>query len=204
MVLTAGHPRHDQMFPILEPRDIERLKRFGWSVTYPAGTQIAKTGSLAPGFVLLLSGKVEVSQQTGLDQREPIVTHPPGSFMGELDQLSGRPALVDARREAGRGARHPVGAPARRPGRGGRARRAHHARADPAPRRPAPGAASAGPCSSAAPRRRHVFVWPGFLSRNGQPHQCSIPARLLRATLVEHFHVDRRSSRSCSARTDSC
>lgn len=27
---------------------------------------------------------------------EPIVTHGPGSFMGELAQLSGRPSLVDA------------------------------------------------------------------------------------------------------------
>ncbi|WP_146172527.1 hypothetical protein [Mesorhizobium helmanticense] len=52
MVLATGHPRYDQMFPVLEPRDIERLKRFGRSVTYLAGTQIAKTGSLGPGVVV--------------------------------------------------------------------------------------------------------------------------------------------------------
>jgi thioredoxin reductase (NADPH) len=96
MVLATGHPRYAQMFPILEPRDIERLKRFGGSVTYPAGTQIAKTGSLAPGFVVLLSGKVDVSQQTALDRREVIVTYQAGQFTGELAQLSNRPSLVDS------------------------------------------------------------------------------------------------------------
>lgn len=90
------HPRYDQMFPVLEPRDIERLKRFGKSLKYPAGAQIAKTGSLAPGFVVLLSGKVEVSQQTALDQREVIVTYQAGQFSGELAQLSNRPSLVDS------------------------------------------------------------------------------------------------------------
>lgn len=84
------------MFPVLEPRDIERLKRFGKSLTYPAGAQIAKTGSLAPGFVVVLSGRVEVSQQTALDQREVIVTYQAGQFSGELAQLSNRPSLVDS------------------------------------------------------------------------------------------------------------
>ncbi len=90
------HPRHDQMFPVLRPRDIERLKRFGKSLTYPAGAQIAKTGSLAPGLVVLLAGKVEMSQQTALDQREVIVTYQAGQFSGELAQLSNRPSLVDS------------------------------------------------------------------------------------------------------------
>ena len=96
MTTSTRHPRYDQMFPVLEPRDIERLKRFGTSVTYPAGAQIAQTGSLAPGFVVLLSGKVEVSQQTALGEREVIVTYQPGQFSGELAQLSDRPSLVDS------------------------------------------------------------------------------------------------------------
>src|SRR5439155_17832429 len=32
-----------------------------------------------------------------LGRDQPIVTHGPGSFMGELAQLSGRPSLVDAK-----------------------------------------------------------------------------------------------------------
>jgi thioredoxin reductase (NADPH) len=46
---------------------------------------------------VVLRGEVAVSQHNVLGHSEPIVTHPPGSFMGELAQLSGRPALVDAR-----------------------------------------------------------------------------------------------------------
>lgn len=95
MTSLTHHPRYDQMFPVLEPRDIERLKRFGSDAAYRAGTRIVTSGSLAPGFVVLLSGKIEVSQETALDRREVIVTYGAGQFTGELAQLSDRPALVD-------------------------------------------------------------------------------------------------------------
>jgi thioredoxin reductase (NADPH) len=36
-----------------------------------------------------------MTQRIGDHDAEPIVSHGPGSFMGELAQLSGRPALVD-------------------------------------------------------------------------------------------------------------
>ena len=83
------------MFPVLEPRDIERLKRFGRNIHYPVGTAIARAGSLSPGIVLLLSGKVEVSQITAFGHREVLITYEAGQFAGELAQLSDRPALVD-------------------------------------------------------------------------------------------------------------
>jgi thioredoxin reductase (NADPH) len=46
---------------------------------------------------VVLSGEMAISQHNVLGHEEPIVTHGPGSFMGELAQLSGRPSLVDAR-----------------------------------------------------------------------------------------------------------
>ena len=95
MVSLTRHPRYDQMFPILEPRDIERLMRFGRSVTYPAGTRIVKAGSLSPGIIVLLSGRADVSQETALGHREVIVAYGTGQFAGELAQLSDRPSLVD-------------------------------------------------------------------------------------------------------------
>ncbi|RUX22678.1 cyclic nucleotide-binding domain-containing protein [Mesorhizobium sp. M2A.F.Ca.ET.037.01.1.1] len=95
MTNLARHPRYDQMFPVLEPRDIERLKRFGSGATYRAGTRVVTSGSLAPGFIVVLSGRIEVSQEMALDQREVIVTYGAGQFTGELAQLSDRPALVD-------------------------------------------------------------------------------------------------------------
>jgi thioredoxin reductase (NADPH) len=45
---------------------------------------------------VLLSGKVDVSQQTALDRREVIVTYQAGQFSGELAQLSNRPSVVDS------------------------------------------------------------------------------------------------------------
>src|ERR1700730_5069413 len=88
--------RHDQMFPVLEPAEIDRLTRFGEPRAYAAGECIVATGEIAPGAFIVLKGQVDVSQR-GLGPSQPIVTHGPGSFMGELAQLSGRPSLVDAR-----------------------------------------------------------------------------------------------------------
>ena len=135
---TTISARFGQMFPVLEPRDIERLRRFGTAASFPAGTRIVKAGEVSPGLIVLLSGKVEVSNDAGLGKREVIVTHVAGQFMGELAQLSARPSLVDADVvEDVEGVRHPVGPPARCAGAGGRPRRTHHAGADPAARRAA-------------------------------------------------------------------
>ena len=87
--------RHDQMFPVLEPADIERLARFGDRKTYASGERIVTTGEIAPGAFIIVEGQIDVSQR-GLGHSELIVTHGPGSFMGELAQLSGRPSLIDA------------------------------------------------------------------------------------------------------------
>src|SRR5271156_2714725 len=87
--------RRDQMFPVLAPADIARLTRFGERKSYAAGEPIFTTGEVAPGAFIILSGRADSSQHR-LGRSEPIVTHGPGSFMGELAQLSGRPSLVDA------------------------------------------------------------------------------------------------------------
>src|SRR5882757_6224285 len=87
--------RRDQMFPLLDPADIARMRRFGEPASYKAGQRIFAAGTVAPGLVLVLSGKIAVSQ-SGLAHNEAIVTHAAGQFMGELAQLSERPSLVNA------------------------------------------------------------------------------------------------------------
>jgi thioredoxin reductase (NADPH) len=89
--------RYDQMFPRLEAVEIDRLRHFGETRTYAAGERLVSSGEVSPGMFVVLSGEIAVSQHTVLGRDEPIVTHGPGSFMGELAQLSGRPSLVDAR-----------------------------------------------------------------------------------------------------------
>jgi thioredoxin reductase (NADPH) len=88
--------RREQMFPILEPAEIDRVRRFGERRSYPAGEALVKVGEVGHGLIVVLAGEVAVSRRDELGRQDVIVTHVPGGFFGELSQLSGRPALVDA------------------------------------------------------------------------------------------------------------
>ena len=88
--------RSHQMFPVLEPAEIERMRRFGKLQSYGEGEALAKVGDAGLGLTIILSGSVEMSQRDQSGRRTPIVTHLPGAFMGEVAQLAGRPMLVDA------------------------------------------------------------------------------------------------------------
>lgn len=88
--------RRDQIFPVLGSHDFARLKRFGEIRSFAPGTALMKAGEVAPGLAFVLKGTIDVRQGGAISQRQSIVRHGPGSFMGELSQLSGRPALVDA------------------------------------------------------------------------------------------------------------
>ena len=89
--------RYDQLFPTLDVSELERLRRFGETRSYAAGEALLTAGEVAPGLMVILSGGVAVTQRSVVDPEQPIVTHSTGSFIGELAQLAGRPALVDAR-----------------------------------------------------------------------------------------------------------
>jgi thioredoxin reductase (NADPH) len=88
--------RRHQMFPHLDEQDIARLRRFGEVRTFADGTPIMKAGEVAQGLAFVLKGKIDVRQGGAVSQRQSIVQHGPGGFLGELAQLSDRPALVDA------------------------------------------------------------------------------------------------------------
>src|SRR6267142_1615475 len=89
--------RHDQIFPVLEAAEIERMRRFGRLRSFRAGEVLARAGQVADGLTIILAGKVEISRPDKLADHEPMAIHDPGQFMGELAQLAGRPALIDAR-----------------------------------------------------------------------------------------------------------
>jgi thioredoxin reductase (NADPH) len=88
--------RYDQMFPILEAADIARLRRFGELRSYVDGEYLVHAGDKGIGMFVVLSGEVVVTRHCEFVPHGPIVTHHAGGFGGELAQLSGRPALVDA------------------------------------------------------------------------------------------------------------
>ena len=184
--------RRDQMFPVLEPAEIERLARFGERKSYAVGARIFTTGEVAPGAFIVLSGRAESSQHR-FDRSEPIVTHGPGSFMGELAQLSGRPSLVDAV------AIEPVEALVIPPRRlrdllveeaelGERIMRALILR-----RVMLLETGGGGPIIVGSAESGDVLRLEGFLARNGHPHQRLDPATDPCAqALIERFHIEVR------------
>jgi thioredoxin reductase (NADPH) len=88
--------RRDQMLPRLEASEIERVRRFGKVHAFASRESLAKVGEVGGGLSIILSGQVDVTRHHSSGPRSPIVTHGPGEFLGELAQLAGRPALVDA------------------------------------------------------------------------------------------------------------
>ena len=49
--------RRHQMFPVLEPSEIERVRRFGVIRSYAAGEALAKVGEVGDGLTIILVGK---------------------------------------------------------------------------------------------------------------------------------------------------
>jgi thioredoxin reductase (NADPH) len=96
VVIPVDESRREQMFPTLDGGDMARLRRFGTPRLYAAGEPLVRVGDPGHGLTLIVAGKVAVSGRDRSGGPRPIVTHGPGSFMGELAQLSGRPSLVDA------------------------------------------------------------------------------------------------------------
>jgi thioredoxin reductase (NADPH) len=94
---TTVLTRRAQMFPILSADDLARLRRFGTPRSYSKGAALATAGQPSEGLILFYAGETEITQKDEAGLPAPIVIYGPGSFMGELAQLSGRPSLVDAR-----------------------------------------------------------------------------------------------------------
>ncbi len=93
--LPLADTRGAQMFPRLAPAEIDRLRRFGQTRSWGDGDIVVRTGDVSAGMLVILSGEVAITQQSEFADRQEIVVHGPGSIMGELAQLSGRPALTD-------------------------------------------------------------------------------------------------------------
>ena len=75
------------MFPTLEPAEIDRLRAFGERRSFRTGDTLVKVGEVGHGMTVILRGRVAVTRRDELGRSQPIVTHGPGAFMGELAQL---------------------------------------------------------------------------------------------------------------------
>jgi thioredoxin reductase (NADPH) len=85
-----------QTFPVLQTAEVGRLLRFGDRRCIPDGGYLLRTGEIGFGLLVVISGRVVVSPRNAAVGRGPIYEHGPGSFVGELAQLSGHPSLVEA------------------------------------------------------------------------------------------------------------
>jgi CRP-like cAMP-binding protein len=91
--MSTIEARREQMFPKLDPREIDRLRRLGPSGATRAGEAIFVTGEIAPGMVVLMKGSVQVTRRDPLGRSAPIVQQGPGEFVAEVGQLS-RPTRI--------------------------------------------------------------------------------------------------------------
>jgi thioredoxin reductase (NADPH) len=183
--------RRHQMFPVLETSEIERVRRFGVVRSYGVGEALARVGEVGDGLIIILAGKVDVTQHDQSGRRAPIVSYGPGAFLGELAQLAGRRALVDAY------ALEPVDALVVAPDRlralliadaelGERIMRALILR-----RVGLLETGAGGPVIVGYPESGDVLRLEGFLARNGHPRQRLNPETDPEAkALIERFHID--------------
>jgi thioredoxin reductase (NADPH) len=187
----AHDERQEQRFPKLEALDIERVRRFGDVRSFAAGEKLMTAGEVAPGFLVVLAGKIGVCERDPFEGHQHIVTHDQGHFMGELAQLAGRPALVDAVADG------PVEAliiPAERlralmiaeAELGERIMRALILRRVAILR-----AGTGGPVILGRAENGDVLRLQGFLRRNGHPHQLLNPETDAPAkALIDRLHID--------------
>lgn len=92
---SIAESRRPQMFPVLDEQEIARLSRFGEIKHFKKGDCLFTAGEPGPGMFVLLKGIVAINQRDGLGHIVPIVRQGPGEFLAEVNQLSGKRALVD-------------------------------------------------------------------------------------------------------------
>ncbi len=95
LIDTRGH----QMFPVLDAGQIETAKRFasGPATHFAPGQTMFAAGERDAPAWLVLKGSMDVVRRDGLGREAAIVSHGPGQFSGEVNQLAGRESLAAGR-----------------------------------------------------------------------------------------------------------
>ncbi len=95
LIETRGH----QLFPVLDAGQIETAKRFasGPAASFTPGELVFGVGQRNVPAWLVLRGSIEVMRRDGLNREAAIISHGPGQFSGEVNQLAGRESLAYGR-----------------------------------------------------------------------------------------------------------
>src|SRR5215469_8373095 len=93
--MPENSPEIDAMFPQLDAAQIERLRSFGRERHVQPAEILFDQGDSTHGVFLVLSGSIEL---LGVLNGDPVLrVLGPGTFTGEVNQLSGRRSLVRCR-----------------------------------------------------------------------------------------------------------
>ena len=89
--------------PELSDDQIELLRGYGTEQPFEAGEMLFRPGEPTTSFIVVLEGRVGIVDDYGRSDERQVIEYGPRGFLGEMNVLSGRPALFTAvGREAGR------------------------------------------------------------------------------------------------------
>jgi thioredoxin reductase (NADPH) len=93
------YARSAQVFPRLSDEMLERIRNYGEEETVAAGQILFRRGERRADFFVVVEGEIAILRPDDLGDDETLVVHRVGQFTGELDQISERALLVEARAE---------------------------------------------------------------------------------------------------------
>ena len=110
---TALASRFQQMFPVLSPAEVERVRHFGEVRRFLPGEALFQAGKPGPGMCVILSGRVAVAGRDAVGQAVPVAAFAdmigarledlaevaPGEVLAEIGELSGQRSMsvIDAK-----------------------------------------------------------------------------------------------------------
>ena len=86
----------ERIFPTLTPAQVKRIAVHGQARSIRLGEVLFEAGDRAVPFFVVAAGRLEVVRPSGTTETL-VAVFGPGQFTGEVNMLSGRPALVRAR-----------------------------------------------------------------------------------------------------------
>src|SRR5215470_11327917 len=100
--------RFDQMFPVLSPAEIDRVRRFGDVRRFRPGELLCRVGKPSPGMYVILSGRLAVVSRDPFGKAFPVAEYGqmiggtpeemeilPGEFIADLGTLTDKPSAID-------------------------------------------------------------------------------------------------------------
>src|SRR5947199_708600 len=93
LTLSSGVER---MFPTLTPAQVKRIAAHGKQRSIRSGDVLIEAGARVVPFFVVTARRVEVVRPSGSTETL-VAVHGPGQFTGEVNMLSGRPALLRSR-----------------------------------------------------------------------------------------------------------